>query len=112
MDDVDLIEITVTSSRHKRMSEGCVPYTKDEETVVFFGKGGSKLMFHNTLKEIGIKKKILLGETAGIPACSGRRSGYAQVNRYCSKVFALWHTLETISSRVFSILSITFRLYL
>lgn len=80
VDDVDMIEIIVPGFGQRRMSETCAPYLRDGQTVVFFGKGGGTLIFTNTLREKGIERDCLLGESSSIPPFSGRKSGPAKVN--------------------------------
>jgi len=77
--NVDLIEIIVPAFGHKRISDVCAPHVRNGQTVVFFGKGGGTIVFHNTLREKGIERDILLGETSGIPPYSARKSGPTKV---------------------------------
>lgn len=82
IEDVDLVMPMVPAYGHKPMAEFCAPYLKDGQIVVLTpGSVGGALEFAKTLKEKGVKKDIILGETSTLPyAC--RLIGPAKVHLY------------------------------
>jgi opine dehydrogenase len=67
IEDVDLILITVPAFAHKQFAEVCIPYLKDGQIVVYLGKGGGTLEFAKVMREMNVKKDILLGEANTLP---------------------------------------------
>ena len=84
----ELIQICVPGFGHRRFSEVCVPYIDDGQTVVFYGCGGGALTFAKTMKDMKIKKRILLGET-NLPPYVARRTGLGEVNVFVKNDYLL-----------------------
>jgi opine dehydrogenase len=75
---VNLILIVVPAFAHKHLAETCIPHLEDGQTVTYVGKGGGTLVFAQTLKSLGVKKNIILGETNTLPYAS-KSIGPAQI---------------------------------
>jgi len=67
---VDLILIVVPAFAHEDLAETCIPHLEDGQLVTYLGKGGGSLVFAQTLKSLGVKKNIVLGETNTLPYAS------------------------------------------
>lgn len=78
IEDVSLIIIAVPAFAHKHLAETCIPHLEDGQIVTYVGKGGGTLVFAQTLKSLGAKKSIILGETNTLPYAS-KSIGSAQV---------------------------------
>lgn len=78
IEGVNLILIVVPAFAHKHLAETFIPHLKDGQMVTYFGKGGGSLLFAQTLKSLGVKKDIILGETNTLPYTS-KSIGPAQV---------------------------------
>jgi len=79
---VDLILIVVPAFAQRSFAEACIPYIEDGQMVVYFGKGGGALEFAKTMKDLGVKKNIILGETNTLPYAT-RCIGPAQAKVFC-----------------------------
>lgn len=78
LEDVDVIIGAVIANAHRTIAELCAPHLRDGQTVMLWGKGGGTLVFSKVLRDLGVKKDILLGEANSFPyGC--RRRGPAKV---------------------------------
>ena len=78
IEGVNLILIVVPAFAHKHLAETCIPHLEDGQMVTYLGKGGGTLVFTQTLKSLGVKKNIILGETNTLPYAS-KSIGPAQI---------------------------------
>ncbi len=79
IEDAEVIISAVVATAHKRIAELCAPHLRDGQTVMLWGKGGGTLVFQKILRELRVKKELLLGETNSFPyGC--RVIGPAKVN--------------------------------
>ena len=74
----NLILIVVPAFAHKHLAETFGPHLEDGQMVTYLGKGGGTLVFAQTLKSLGVKKDIILGETNTLPYAS-KSIGPAQI---------------------------------
>lgn len=74
----NLILIVVPAFAHKHLAETFGPHLEDGQIVTYLGKGGGTLVFAQTLKSLGVKKDIILGETNTLPYAS-KSIGPAQI---------------------------------
>lgn len=63
----DLVFIVAPCFGHGPMSEACAPHLRDEQAVVFFGEGSGSLVLRKVLKDKGIRRDVLIGETNSLP---------------------------------------------
>ncbi len=63
----DIVFIIVPCFGHEAMSEGCAPHLRDGQAVTFFGEGSGSLVLRKVMKEKGIRKDVLIGETNSLP---------------------------------------------
>jgi len=88
IEGVDLILIVVPAFGVKTMVETCVPHLEDNQTVIFLGRcGGGTLTLAKSMKELGVKKNIIMGETHNLPYLA-RLMGPGQV-----KIFLRFYNL-------------------
>jgi len=67
IDGVELIVVVVPTSAHRFMAEQVAPYLKDRQ-LIFLNPGhtGGALEFSRVLKELGVKKKVIVAESMSI----------------------------------------------
>jgi len=63
----DLLFIITPCFGHEPMSEACAPHLRDGQAVVFFGEGSGSLVLRKVLKDRGIRRDVLIGETNSLP---------------------------------------------
>jgi len=63
----DLIIVSVPSYGHRPFSEHLAPHVSDGQMVAFVGEGCGSLEFTKVLRDKGIKKNIIVGETNTLP---------------------------------------------
>jgi opine dehydrogenase len=64
---------------HEEVARLCAPYIKEDQTVILFPGSGGSLQFAKTFQDMGVERKVYLGETVTLPyAC--RLKGPAHVN--------------------------------
>lgn len=63
----DLVFIITPCFGHEPMSEACAPHLRDGQAVVFFGEGSGSLVLRKALKDKGIRRDVLIGETNSLP---------------------------------------------
>jgi len=59
----------------------CIPHMEDGQIIIFHGKGGHTLEFVKVAEELGVKKKVFLGETNTLPI-GARLTGPGKVTIY------------------------------
>lgn len=64
---VDLIIVSVPSYGHRPFAEHLAPHVSDGQMVAFVGEGCGSLEFTKVLRDKGIKKNIIVGETNTLP---------------------------------------------
>lgn len=67
IEGVDLIAIVVPAFGQKAFAEVCAPHIEDGQRVILFPGSLGSIEFVNVLKEKGIKKEIVVAETATLP---------------------------------------------
>jgi opine dehydrogenase len=67
IEGVDLIISTMPAFGHHAWAEIGAKYLEDGQMICFFGKGGCALEFAQTLKNLKIKKNLILGDTNTLP---------------------------------------------
>jgi opine dehydrogenase len=63
----DLIFIVCPCFGHRPMSEGCAPHLRDGQAVIFFGEGSGSLVLRKVLRDRGVRREVLIGETNSLP---------------------------------------------
>jgi opine dehydrogenase len=65
--EVDLVFVVSAGSGHESMSEACAPHLRDGQAAVFLGGGGGSLVLRKVLRDRGVHRDVLLGETNNLP---------------------------------------------
>ena len=64
LDGADVIMVVVPATAHEFMAKACAPYLKDGQVVVLNpGRTLGALAFHQVLRRLGCKAKVLIAET-------------------------------------------------
>jgi opine dehydrogenase len=63
IEDAEVIINPVPANYHKAFADACAPYLKDGQIVITFGKGGGALTYNQSIKDLGKKTKVILGES-------------------------------------------------
>ena len=64
---------------HEAVAQVCAPHVEEGQTIIIFPGSGGTLQFAKTFQDMGVERKVYLGETVTLPyAC--RLKGPAQVN--------------------------------
>ncbi len=78
----DIVFIITPCFGHAPMSEGCAPHLRDGQAIIFFGEGSGSLVLRKVLKDRGIRRDVLIGETNTLPYLARLRGpGRVQANR-------------------------------
>lgn len=85
---VDIVLIITPAYGTETFCETCIPHLEDGQTVIFHGKGGHTLEFVKISKKLGVKKKVMLGETHTLPLGT-RLTGRGKVTIYSRIRFLL-----------------------
>lgn len=75
---VNIVLIVTPGYGTETLCKVLIPHLEEEQTVIFHGKGGHTLELVRILKELGVKKKVTLGETHTLPYYT-RLTGPGQV---------------------------------
>ena len=78
----DIVFIITPCFGHGPMSEGCASHLRDGQAVIFFGEGSGSLVLRKVLKDRGIRRDVLIGETNTLPYMARLRApGRVLANR-------------------------------
>jgi opine dehydrogenase len=78
----DLIFIVAPCFGHEPMSQAAAPHLRHGQSIVFLGEGSGALVLRKVLREAGIRRDLLVGETNSLPyAARLRGPGRVQATR-------------------------------
>ena len=63
----DHIFVVTAGSGHGPMADACAPHMRDGQTAVFLGGGGGSLVLRKVLRDRGLRRDVLIGETNNLP---------------------------------------------
>jgi opine dehydrogenase len=63
----DLVFIITPCFGHQPMSQACAARLEDGQAVVFLGEGSGSLVLRKVLRDAGIRRDVLIGETNTLP---------------------------------------------
>jgi len=85
LEDVDIVFLVVPSFGHRLFAESMAPYLRDGQLVVLMPGNAGTLEVAKVLRQMGVKRRVLLAETATLPyGC--RLVGPARVMIYVKAV--------------------------
>ncbi len=65
--DVDCLFVTTQALGHEAIARTCAPHLRDGHILVLFPGSAGSLLIAKILKDLGVKKNILIGETVTLP---------------------------------------------
>jgi len=65
--DVRYLFVTVQAVGHEIIAERCAPYLEDGQAIILFPGSAGSLQIAKTLKGLGVKKNIFIGEAITLP---------------------------------------------
>lgn len=78
----ELVFIVAPCFGHQAMSEACAPHLRGGQAIVFLGEGSGTLVLRKVLKDGGMSRDVLLGETNSLPYMARLRgAGRVQATR-------------------------------
>jgi len=65
LEDVSIIIVACRVLRQEKFAELCAPFLTDGQTILISPGNAGSILFANKLKELGVRKKLIIAETEG-----------------------------------------------
>jgi opine dehydrogenase len=61
--DVDVVINPVPAMGHEPFARAVTPHLRDDQSVFIFGKGGGSVIYSMVMKELGVERDVVIGES-------------------------------------------------